>query len=90
MGELDKNELLCSIARSKEQIQRVQQWRTKEYKEKHEELRRLQEALDEEITRESQHHRLISQKLQQIDKLKAQIADKTPNDNGFRFETTRK
>jgi predicted RNase H-like nuclease (RuvC/YqgF family) len=90
MGELDKNDLLCSIARSKEQMQRADNWRNTEYKAKCEELRRLQDELDAEITRESQYHRNVAQKLDRIARLKTRIAESTPDNNGFRFEPSRK
>ena len=83
---MDKSELLCSIARSEKQIKDVEQWRTGEYKSKYQELSQLQSELEDEVAREEEYHRKISQKLNQISKLKARIGDTVPDDNGFRFD----
>jgi hypothetical protein len=87
--ETDRNELLCSIARSKEQIQAVEQWKDTEYKTKYEELSRLHDALDRGIAREEQYRRQIAQKLDVIAQLKAEISGRIPEDNGFRVVPSR-
>jgi hypothetical protein len=88
--EEDRNEVLCSIARSKEQIQAVEVWKDTEYKAKYEELSNLQAELDRAINREEQYRRLIAQKLDTIAQLKAEINDRIPEDNGFRIESSRR
>jgi len=87
---LDKNELICSIARSEEQIREVEAWRDSEYKAKYEELSKLQADLDAEIGREEEYRRLISRKLDQISRLKAQINESIPDDNGFTVTSARR
>jgi hypothetical protein len=85
--EVDRNELVCSIARSKEQIHAVETWRDSEYKSKYEELSGLQGDLDRAIAREEQYRRQISQKLDLIAQLKASINDSIPDDNGSKMKT---
>ena len=83
---MDKSELLCSIARSEKQIKEVDSWRASEYKSKYEELSHLQSQLAEEVSQEEEYHRKISQKLNQIAKLKEKIGESTPEDNRFRID----
>ena len=84
MNNLNENELQCSIARSKEIIMGVEQWRKTEYKAKYEELHNLQNELEKEISLEEKYQQKISQKLDQISRLKEMIAEKMPDDNNFR------
>ena len=83
---MDRNELLCSIARSEKQIKDIENWRNGEYKAKYEELSHLQAELEDEIAQEEEYQRRISQKLNQIARLKERIGDGVPDDNGFRFD----
>lgn len=83
MSNLNENELQCSIARSKEIIMGVEEWRKTEYKAKYEELQILQNELEKEIALEEKYHQKISQKLDQISHLKELIAEKIPDDNNF-------
>lgn len=83
---MDKSELLCSIARSEKLIKEVENWRNGEYRAKYEELSQLQGQLEDEIAKEEEYHRKISQKLNQIARLKDRIGESVPDDNGFRIE----
>lgn len=83
MEKLNENELQCSIARSKEIITVVEEWRKTEYKAKYEELHILQTDLDKEISLEEKYQQKIKQKLDQIARLKEMIAEKVAEDNNF-------
>ena len=83
---MDKNELLCSIARSEKQIKEVENWRNTEYRTKYEQLNQLQTQLEQEIAREEEYQRQVSRKLDQIVRLKAKISENVPEDNAFRFD----
>lgn len=83
---MDRNELLCSIARSEKKIKDVEQWRNTEFKSKFDELSQLQTQLEDEIAKEDEYHRRISQKLDQIARLKLKIGETVPENNSFRFE----
>lgn len=83
---MDKSELLCSIARSEKQIKEIENWRNGEYKRKYDELSQLHAELEDEIAKEEEYHRRISQKLNQIARLKEKIGEGVPDDNGFRFD----
>jgi chromosome segregation ATPase len=86
----DRNDLICSIARSEEQIRAVEAWRDTEYKAKYEELSKLQADLDGEIAREEEYRRHISSKLDQIAHLKAKVNESVPDDNGFTITAGRR
>lgn len=89
MDNLNENELQCSIARSKEIIAIVEDWRKTEYKARYDELTNLQNDLENEVMLEEKYQQKIKQKLDQIARLKEMIAEKVPEDNNFR-QTYRK
>lgn len=89
MDKLNENELQCSIARSKEIIAIVEEWRKTEYNARYEELQNLKNDLDKEISLEEKYQQKIKQKLDQIARLKEMIAKKIPEDNNF-HQTYRK
>ena len=83
---MDRNELLCSIARSEKKIKDVEQWRSTDFKSRCDELSQLQAQLEEEIAREDDYHRKIAQKLDQIARLKMKIGENVAENNSFRFD----
>ncbi|KAH0791778.1 hypothetical protein GPJ56_004272 [Histomonas meleagridis] len=85
MEEENKAELLCSIARSQNQIKEVEQWSMSECKELKEKLLQLQQDLDDEIDKEEEYHRKISQRLNSIAKIKAEISQIVPEDTNFKI-----
>ena len=85
MEEESKAELLCSIARSQSQIKEVEQWSVTECKEMKARLLQLQQDLDDEIAKEEDYQRKISQRLNAIAKVKAEISQIVPEDNNFKI-----